>query len=351
MVFRVDDKFLRSNSSAIVFDIYNIAWLRDLPIGTTRLPIDQILLNNPSSSGMKPLALQICQPSGHLKGILNVSFNLVNNSVQSSPVANEIPISTIQNLDERDEIISDNQGKYLTKGDDFNFAQLRDEIISPKINDRKKYVTKGDDFNFTPLRDEIIFPKIDNREEYVTKDEDFNFTLLRDEIISPKFDNQEKYVTNDEEFNFTSLSDDLNSNLINSKPNSHVASSGSTYSEMQPLPSEIMATLNNGIYSINGDYTGSSIFDNWTTAGDQSVFEGGNSKNIVRWDIDDQILLVKDDGVHKRRSHHRSRSDGGGLFSCFGKGFECTFICGSSMKNNKKMMVSKSNGHVKSYPW
>ncbi|KAL8099348.1 hypothetical protein AgCh_031850 [Apium graveolens] len=80
MVFRVDEKFLQRRSSAITFEIYNVAWLRDLPIGTSRLSIQNILNCNTT---MKPLALPVCRPSGLLKGTVNVMINIVDKASES----------------------------------------------------------------------------------------------------------------------------------------------------------------------------------------------------------------------------------------------------------------------------
>ncbi|KAK1368119.1 C2 domain-containing protein [Heracleum sosnowskyi] len=83
MVFSVDDKFLSSNSSAVMMEIYNVSRLSNKPIGTTWLPIE-ILLKNPHSEIMKkPLTLQICRPSGDIKGFLVVSVNLINTTIRN----------------------------------------------------------------------------------------------------------------------------------------------------------------------------------------------------------------------------------------------------------------------------
>lgn len=83
MVFSVDDKFLSSNSSAVMMEIYNVSRLSNKPIGTTWLPIE-ILLKNPHSEIMKkPLTLQICRPSGDIKGFLVVTVNLINTTIRN----------------------------------------------------------------------------------------------------------------------------------------------------------------------------------------------------------------------------------------------------------------------------
>ncbi|CAA0814493.1 Calcium-dependent lipid-binding (CaLB domain) family protein [Striga hermonthica] len=73
VAFHVDDLLLKSESSAVTIEIYNLAWLRDLPIGTCRLMINS-LSKNP---GFRRVDLQVCRPSGHLQGTLHVGVQLV----------------------------------------------------------------------------------------------------------------------------------------------------------------------------------------------------------------------------------------------------------------------------------
>ncbi|CAH9119092.1 unnamed protein product [Cuscuta europaea] len=85
----VDDKFLGSKSSEIKFEIYNVAWLRDLPMGTASLVVNGVYpplsVKNPA---MRPLTLRLCRPTGHLHGILNVGVRLKdNNDPRSEPTA------------------------------------------------------------------------------------------------------------------------------------------------------------------------------------------------------------------------------------------------------------------------
>lgn len=265
MVFRVDEKFLRSHSSAITLEIYNVAWLRDLPIGTSRLPIQNILNN---SSAMKPLALPICRPSGLLKGTLNVTVNIVDKAAESEE----------------------------------------------KERDKSKSC---------PSLNEIIAAKFEPSEELANV-QDFKLMLNDNDSKSTKRKQRKR------------------------------CSSRSTYSgALRPLPSDIVAALNepSSVDSPEHQYFArSATFDNsWMVGVDDESMEEGvkvNSQMSVKWGNND-FSLEKDNGKHekKHRHHHNRRhSDGGGLLSCFVKGFEFTFACGgkrSTVKNNKKKMVGK----------
>lgn len=84
--FYVDDRFLNSKSSEIKFEIYNVAWLRDLPMGTTSLVFSTISPPlSPKNPTVRPFALRIRRPSGHLQGILNVGVQLKDNLLIHPP--------------------------------------------------------------------------------------------------------------------------------------------------------------------------------------------------------------------------------------------------------------------------
>ncbi|XP_073034994.1 uncharacterized protein [Primulina eburnea] len=94
VVFQVDDEFLKSKSSAINIEIYNVTWLRDLPIGTTHLLINNLSPTIRKNSSERRVKLQICTASGHLQGTLNLALQLVDNTI---PASSEISISRTTN--------------------------------------------------------------------------------------------------------------------------------------------------------------------------------------------------------------------------------------------------------------
>ncbi|KAL0402536.1 UNVERIFIED_CONTAM: hypothetical protein Slati_4283500 [Sesamum latifolium] len=92
VAFHVDEKFLKQESSAVTIEIYNLAWLRDLPIGTTRLLINNLSPPLKKNPGFRRVALQICRPTGHLRGTLNVGVQLIDNNVPGTEMS---PLSSI----------------------------------------------------------------------------------------------------------------------------------------------------------------------------------------------------------------------------------------------------------------
>ncbi|KAL6501184.1 hypothetical protein OROHE_025047 [Orobanche hederae] len=114
IAFHVDDKFLKNESSVVTIEIYNLAWLRDLPIGTARLVINSLSPNLLRNPGFRRVSIRICRPSGHLQGILNLGVQLVENYV--------IPgcgISHNEELYEEDGMKDENQERsYSAKEED-----------------------------------------------------------------------------------------------------------------------------------------------------------------------------------------------------------------------------------------
>lgn len=281
LVFRVEDRFLQSESAAVTIEIYNVAWLRDLPIGTVHLMINQIsppLIHN--SPSMRTVALHIRRPSGHLQGILNVGVNILDNGGGGGspgrripPVPSELTASEVGNNEE--------------------------------LNDNQKDSEKQSSID----------------EKMMVLEEEFNRAKAQGSTLdSIKFDEK------------------ISSNQQVIRSSNAISSIGSMASAMNPLPSEVVTNLKKGFYSSNGNDYGSSIFDNWTEAPEDSHSQHRNGlrSRSIRWSFDDKTPLSKDHEIKSDRPR-RKRNSEGGLFSCFGKGFEFTLICGSSnMKKNRK---------------
>ncbi|KAL2549427.1 uncharacterized protein Fot_03856 [Forsythia ovata] len=276
VVFLVDDTFLKSENSAVTIEIYNVAWLRDLPIGTTHLPISNLLppLARKNQS-TRHVGLQICRPSGHLQGILNLGVHLIDNSIPDEIPCSELSISTIRN----------NEGEMYDQIQEENNNCIQDESGN---NSRIEISSKNS--SFSPISEKI-------------------------------------------------------SKLNPSEPGtkSYVASNTSLFSVMRPLPSEVAAYLKKGLYSVQGDEYGSSVFENWSLPGES---EDGGMKSVTNEGVkDDQIPLTSDHNGKKKSKgfRRRGRSNGKGLFSCFANfiGFQFSFICGS--KRTKRIETKKQN--------
>ncbi|CAI0383145.1 unnamed protein product [Linum tenue] len=94
-VFRVDEEFLYSDTSAVTIDIYAVHWFRDVLVGTVRVLVgsvapprqqQQTRPNKVLRQGNRFLALQVRRPSGRPQGLLNVGVAVLDSSMRSMPL-------------------------------------------------------------------------------------------------------------------------------------------------------------------------------------------------------------------------------------------------------------------------
>lgn len=96
-VFRVDEEFLFSDTSAVMIEIYALHWFRDVHVGTVRVLVGNLIPtpprfrshhhgNNQPQVGMRFVALQVRRPSGRPQGILNIGVAVLDSSMRSMPL-------------------------------------------------------------------------------------------------------------------------------------------------------------------------------------------------------------------------------------------------------------------------
>ncbi|KAI4369724.1 hypothetical protein MLD38_018138 [Melastoma candidum] len=127
-VFKVDEEFLLSETSAVTIEIYSVHWLKDILVGSVRVLIGNLLPPHRQSRGFRRqrrvglqfAALQIRRPSGRPQGIINVGISLLDSSKQSMPLYSEIStsltVTTGTNLDQ--------PGSMVNGGHDEKLAQV-----------------------------------------------------------------------------------------------------------------------------------------------------------------------------------------------------------------------------------
>ncbi|KAF7133113.1 hypothetical protein RHSIM_Rhsim09G0133400 [Rhododendron simsii] len=286
-VFRLDDLFLSSSSSssALTVEIYNVSWLRDIPIGSVHTPIASIVPpRSQTDSNKRLVSLQIRRPSGTLQGTLNLGVNVIDSSRRSVPLDRQLSAPT---------------------GRDTEPTVNR----SPHKHSKRNH---------------------DNVEE--EGEEKKNAKKIR------KLRRSQSDRTDEE--SSLSKSSSIFTPSISRFPKSKVTTAASISSYMmRPLPSEVAASMAKGLYSTSssGDL-GSSVFENWT------VLDGGGGEaarpKAVRWKTDDEFTP----SLPKKKNRS---GGGGGLLSCFGIlcGYECNIVCGApkSKKKKKKRRVSVEN--------
>ncbi|CAM8922964.1 unnamed protein product [Rhodiola kirilowii] len=309
-IFRIDNAFLESETSAVVIEIYAIGWMKDFKIGTVRF-----LINNLEYLGkeIRYVALQIRRPSGRPQGILNVGAALLDGTMRSMPLCSELGYSAVGSNNPTDE----------------NKSDLKtDSLLSPKIQRSKsERSTSTVSDGLRPNNRPINKPK-------------------------PK-----SYVNNGSFCNGAASSIVTGSEIG--------APKGSIISDVGPSPSVVAAAIARGIYPLGMkvvETKGSSILKEWKEREEEETEEGLKTK-IARWKT--ELPPVFDhagtmNGYRKgesRRKQRRRQSDGGsGLFSCIGSAYGCEFkiVCGASgdkaEKKKARRRSSSSEGRVRVIP-
>ncbi|KAK9671748.1 hypothetical protein RND81_12G051800 [Saponaria officinalis] len=99
-VFRVDSQFLKSDTSAIMIEIYALHWFKDIHVGTVRVLVGNLIppqtrCHNQNHIGMRFVALQVRRPSGRPQGILNVGVTVLDSTMRSMPLYTQLSASAV----------------------------------------------------------------------------------------------------------------------------------------------------------------------------------------------------------------------------------------------------------------
>ncbi|WJZ87428.1 hypothetical protein VitviT2T_006807 [Vitis vinifera] len=99
-VFRVDDEFLRADTSAVMIDIYSQHWFRDYHVGTVRILVGNLIPpsvrpGHRTQMGMRFMALQVRRSSGRPQGLLNIGVALLDSSMRSMPLYSQLSASAV----------------------------------------------------------------------------------------------------------------------------------------------------------------------------------------------------------------------------------------------------------------
>ncbi|KAJ9180009.1 hypothetical protein P3X46_008318 [Hevea brasiliensis] len=290
-VFRVDDTFLNSETSGIMIEIYAAAWLRDLQIGSVRVLISNLFPSNNNNSKMRFVALQIRRPSGRPQGILNMGVQLLDNTMRSMPLYTELSASAVGFNDLID-------------------AKTNKQSIEEKTAKLRR--TQSDHTDFTTTADEFgVKGSLNAKSSVVNGSSLVNSSTL-------------KTSSRDKD---TGTSGNGNGSMVN----------GSLCSDVGPSASVVAAAIAKGLIKTPGNEGipnksggSSSIIEGWT---ENDSVEGLRTK-LERWRT--ELPPIYDNDANKmmsksRRKHHRRRrSDGPGLFTCFGNVFGCeiSITCG-----------------------
>lgn len=310
-MFRVDDKFLNSETSGIMIEIYAAAWLRDIQIGSVRVLTSNLFPSNNNNSKMRFVALQVRRPSGRPQGILNMGVQLLDNTMRSMPLYTELSASAVGLNDLID-------------------AKTNKQTIEEKTAKLRR--TRSDHTDFSTMLDEFGL-----KGSSIAKSSVVNGSSLVN-YSAVKFNSKEKLDTGN--------GGNGNGSMVN----------GSLCSDVGPSASVVAAAIAKGLIKPPGNEGtqtksggSSSIIDDWT---ENDSVEGLRTK-LERWkaelppiyDNDSSKMMSK-----SRRKHHRRRKSEG-LFTCFGNvlGCEISITCGGGKKKHGKKVRHWSSLESGSY--
>ncbi|XP_055811967.1 uncharacterized protein LOC129881879 [Solanum dulcamara] len=102
-VFRVDEEFLRHDTSAVQIEIHCGHWFKDSLVGSVRVLVGNLIPppsrihhnHHPHHLGMRFVALQVRRPSGRPQGILNIGVALLDSTMRSMPLYTELNKSAV----------------------------------------------------------------------------------------------------------------------------------------------------------------------------------------------------------------------------------------------------------------
>ncbi|XP_042515667.1 uncharacterized protein LOC122089953 [Macadamia integrifolia] len=311
-VFRVDDQFLQSDTSAVMIEIYALRCFRDVCIGTVRVLVGNLIPNNfrtggSTLRGMRFVALQIRRPSGRPQGILNIGVAVLDSSMRSMPL-------------------------YTIANSAVGYRDLMGEEVH------------------TPGHHNHPPPKIQLRRTR----SDVSETLKNNDIASQK---TSSVVNGSEVATSTGGGVTPIKMIAGATP-----TNGSMYTESDLGPTASVVAGRLTPMTADEMYpsveVGSSILEGWSVE-DGSV-EGLRTK-LEKWRK--ELPPIYDNGYGSYRTprrhvrRHTEGEMGGGLFSCFGGRYGCEFtiFCGPGPKkkkrrNNDKFQLSPSDSLVLTEP-
>ncbi|KAF7151355.1 hypothetical protein RHSIM_Rhsim02G0044200 [Rhododendron simsii] len=152
-VFRVDEEFLRLDTSAVTIEIHAVGWFRDTLVGTVRVLVGNLVPPPPSTrphrqqnhhTGMRFAALQVWRPSGRPQGLLNIGVAVLDSSMRSMPLYTQLSRSAVGY---RDLIGQENpQHQHQDNNHDTNDLPL---MLRRWRSERTESVTTFDDLSAT----------------------------------------------------------------------------------------------------------------------------------------------------------------------------------------------------------
>ncbi|KAL1544921.1 hypothetical protein AAHA92_21710 [Salvia divinorum] len=394
-VFRVEEEFLKQDTSAVMIEIYSNNWFRDVLVGTVRCLVGNLIPQTARSHngqpyiGMRFVALQIRRPSGRPQGILNIGVALLDSSMRSMPLYTQPAVSAVGYQD----LMEDPEALEEYSGDGPMLRRIRSE--------RSEMTGFG---NFSPSSSIIIVKgKIEAKESSIlsitecmvpvepvkkvgkassvicgahrprpipTKAKASSVVSYSVKSLNKPDSPSPKHVDVRELAKMYDAKDVVVPLPTTGKPNGTISeavqdpeppqqmyvsinkdNTAWSDSEVGPSPSEVAAVMAERRYPLQ-DGRESSVLDGWSM--DESV-EGLRSK-LERWRMelpplyDNAVTGYSSSSYKSSTTRFKADKDKDGLFTCFGNvfGYECQCVCGKPPGDNNRRLTSPESSPDKS---
>ncbi|KAI3746696.1 hypothetical protein L6452_09135 [Arctium lappa] len=335
-VFRVDEEFLRCETSAVTVEIYATHWLRDVLIGTVRVLVGNLLpppqsFKNPHDGSMRCVALQVRRPSGRTQGVLNIGVAVLDRSMRSLPLYRQLSASAVGFPD--------------LMGMEDNESQYDPPLVKPKLFRSKSENSSMFDGSSIANSSMVAVPlKIGKPGSILSESELWGSLMANGKNGAEKSKPKGKL----KKANSVISSSTFNANYVfRPPPKPYSMLSGS---EVEPSSLEAMAMMERR-YPLEDDMN-SSILDSWSI----NESEEGLRSKLDRWRselpplYDTRFSSTTSSAISRRKKEHIDGEDNNGVFSIFGNicGYECQCVCGqpSSAKAKPRGRRLRSSSSV-----
>ncbi|KAB1202579.1 hypothetical protein CJ030_MR8G016253 [Morella rubra] len=151
-LFRVDEDFLHSGTSAITIQIFATSWIRDIMVGTVRVLLSNLLPPSSCDEGksrMRLVALQVLRPSGRPKGTLNLGVTLLDSILRSMCITSDFSASADRSCWDLREFKTQKQSNPKSLGDEK--TQQTNPVNKLKRSQREQSNPECDDVELESL--------------------------------------------------------------------------------------------------------------------------------------------------------------------------------------------------------
>ena len=390
-VFRVDDRFLHGDTSAVMIEIYALHWFRDVHIGTVRVIVGNLIPpprphhHNHFQLGMRFVALQVRRPSGRPQGILNIGVALLDSSMRSMPLYSQISVSAVgyrqlmgeeelnhhkDDSDDKSSGIHSNSFllPWLPKPELRRTKSDSSSMFGSIVMAKRKMIMKGNGSSMisgSEVEERKMLNKgrskassLTSGSEIVKEDENgaFGKASLTSESLTKtdtKSTELDQILKPSPKFTGLDLGSPRSNNFRYAAPKkaNFVSKPVITESQLGPSASEVAAVIARNKHR-RVEETESEIIGEMSLDGSMEALQS----KLDRWRTElppvydaSNISSFPTSGTSKGgkvvKRHNHKHTDDDGTFSCFGRfcGLECSIVCGGPSRRKKTRQGNRSH--------